>query len=109
MSHVVYNFKRGDDFNIPMTLTDPDNNGTPVDMTGWTVSAQARYGKNLIETFSCVITDAVQGQFAITAPAANTALWPVRELKVDIQFDRPVDGRVSSKTWYIQVEEDQTQ
>lgn len=108
MSDVVYEFIRGDDFNVPMTLTDPDNNSVPVDITGWTIQCQVRYAKKLISTMDVTITDATQGQFVIALPKEQTALWPIRKLKCDIQFDRPVEGRVSSKTFIIEVEEDQT-
>lgn len=107
--HVTYEFVRGDDFVIPMTLTDPANNGTPVDITGWTLTSQVRYARKLISDLDVTITNAGIGQFTISLPHAQTALWPVRKLKCDIQFDRPVAGRVSSKTFIIECTEDQTQ
>ncbi len=105
---VVYEFIRGDDFNIPMTLTDPDNNNDPVDISGWTIASQVRYSKRLISDLSVVITDPVQGSFAIALPSTQTASWPARKLKCDIQFDSPIGGRVSSQTFIIDVKEDQT-
>lgn len=109
MADVIYEFVRGDDFVIPMTLTDPDNNGTPVDITDWTIASQTRYAKNLISDLDATITNAAGGEFTISLPKEQTALWPVRDLKCDIQFDRPVEGRVSSQTFIIRVTEDQTQ
>lgn len=109
MAEVIYEFVRGDDFVIPMTLTDPDNNGTPVDITGWTIASQVRYAKNLISDLDCTITNVTQGQFTISLPKEQTALWPIRNLKCDIQFDRPIEGRVSSQTFTIKCLEDQTQ
>jgi hypothetical protein len=106
---VVYEFVRGDDFNIPMTLTNPEDNGTPVDITGWTIASQVRYSKKLISDLTITITDGPQGQFTVSLPSAETATWPARKLKCDIQFDRPVEGRVSSQTFVIDVSEDQTQ
>ena len=108
MSNVVYKFTRGDDFSIPMTLTNPQNNGSPVDITGWTIASQVRYAGKLISDLSVVVTDAVGGAFTISLPKEQTIAWPIRELKCNIQFDRPVEGRVSSKTFIIDVEEDQT-
>lgn len=108
-NEVVYEFIRGDDFSIPMTLTDPDDNGSPVDITGWTITSQVRYSKKLIDDVDITITDAAQGEFTISVDKTNTAIWPARDLKCDIQFDRPVDGRVSSQTFIIRVQEDQTQ
>lgn len=109
MAEVTYEFVRGDDFVIPMTLTDPDNNGTPVDITGWTIASQVRYARKLIADLDVTITNAAQGEFSISLPKEQTALWPVRKLKCDIQFDRPVEGRVSSQTFIIDCTEDQTQ
>lgn len=109
MAEVTYEFVRGDDFVIPMTLTDPDNNGTPVDITGWTIASQVRYVRKLIADLDVTITNGVQGEFSISLPKEQTALWPVRKLKCDIQFDRPVEGRVSSQTFIIDCTEDQTQ
>jgi len=115
MADVVYDFVRGDDFVIPMTLTNPDNNGLPVDITGWTIASSVRYSRKLISDLDATITNAVLGEFTISLPNAQTALWPAgpkdkpRRLKCDIQFDRPVDGRVSSQTFYIDCTEDQTQ
>lgn len=106
---VTYEFVRGDDFSIPMTLTDPDNNGTAVDITGWTITSQIRYSKKLIDDVTVTITDATAGEFTISVDKANTAIWPARKLKCDIQFDRPSEGRVSSQTFIISVSEDQTQ
>lgn len=109
MAEVTYEFVRGDDFIIPMTLTDPDNNGTPVDITGWTIASQVRYARKLISDLDVTITNPAAGEFSISLPKEQTALWPVRKLKCDIQFDRPVEGRVSSQTFIIDCTEDQTQ
>lgn len=106
MTEVVYLFKRGDDFIISMTLQDGASN--PVDITGWTISSSVTYARKLISTLDCTITDGPNGVFTIALPFAQTAAWPVRKLKCDIQFDRPIEGRVSSKTFIIDVEEDQT-
>lgn len=105
----VYEFIRGDDFVIPMSLTNPDNNGLPVDITGWTITSQVRYSKKLIETLQVVIVDAAMGSFTISAPDTATAIWPARQLKCDIQFDKADGQRVSSQTFIIDVSEDQTQ
>lgn len=105
---VVYEFIRGDDFAIPMNLTNPENNGTPVDISAWTISSQVRYSRKLISELDATITDGAAGQFTISLPASQTALWPARKLKCDVQFDRPGEGRVSSQTFIIDVKEDQT-
>lgn len=106
---VTYEFIRGDDFNIPMTLTDPEDSGNPVDITLWTVASQIRYSKKLIDNVIVTVTDAVNGEFTLSVAKENTAIWPARKLKCDIQFDRPTEGRVSSQTFIVEVLEDQTQ
>lgn len=115
MADVIYDFVRGDDFSIPMTLTDPDNNGVAIPLTGWTIASQVRYARKLISDLVVTITDENAGEFTISLPKEQTALWPAgpkdkpRRLKCDIQFDRPVEGRVSSDTFFIDCTEDQTQ
>jgi len=106
---VTYEFIRGDDFNIPMTLTNPADNGTPVPLTDWVIASQVRYARKLITDLEVVIIDANLGQFTISKSKSNTASWPIRKLKCDIQFDRPGEGRVSSRTFIIDCLEDQTQ
>ena len=106
MADVIYEFKRGDDFSIPMTLQ--DGQGNPVDITGWTIAAATTYARRPVSTLDVTITDGPNGVFVISLPFAQTATWPVRKLKCDIQFDRPVEGRVSSQTFYIDVQEDHT-
>ena len=105
---VIYEFIRGDDFSIPMTMTDPNDSDNPVDLTSWVLASQIRYSKQLISTATVVVTNAVAGEFNISVPKENTALWPARKLRCDIQFDQLVGGRISSQTFFINVSEDQT-
>lgn len=108
MTDVVYPFKRGDDFIIPMTLTDPENNNIPVDISTWTITSAVTYARKPVSTLDVTITDGPNGQFTIALPKEQTVLWPLRKLKCDVQFDRPIQGRVSSQTFIIDVEEDHT-
>ena len=113
MTDVIYPFTRGDDFEIPMNLTNPQDNGTPVDITGWTIKSQVRYARKLVADLDITIVDAALGEFTIGKPKIDTATWPAgpkekpRRLRCDIQFDRP-EGRVSSQTFFIDCTEDQT-
>ena len=113
---VTYPFTRGDDFSLPMTLTDPqtlDGNGdpVPVDITGWVIESQVRYARKLIVDLTVTMDpDPTTGLFTLSATQAQTALWPTRQLKCDVQMDRPApDGRISSQTFIIDCLEDQTQ
>ena len=109
MANVIYEFIRGDDFVIPMALIDPNNNNTPINITNWTITSQVRYTRKLISDLNVNIVNGSQGEFSISLPKEQTALWPVRKLKCDIQFDQPIEGRVSSQTFIIDCMEDQTQ
>ncbi|CBW47024.1 hypothetical protein [Roseovarius sp. 217 phage 1] len=105
---VTYPFVRGDDFSITMTLTDPQNNDAPVDITNWTIASQIRYQRRLIDDLVVTKDDPVNGVLTLSKIRTDTALWPARTVKCDIQFDRP-EGRISSQTFLIEVAEDQTQ
>ena len=106
MTEVVYKMKRGDDLVIPMNLRNPSSD-TPVDLTGWAMRCMVRYAKRLIDELDVTITNAALGQFTVSVPASKTGLWPVRDLKSDIEFTRP-EGKISSNTFILRVEEDQT-
>ncbi|CBX87961.1 structural, host-like protein [Roseovarius Plymouth podovirus 1] len=105
---VTYPFVRGDDFSITMTLTDPQNNDAPVDITNWTIASQVRYQRRLIDDLVVTKDDPVNGVLTLSKIRTDTMLWPARTVKCDIQFDRP-EGRISSQTFLIEVTEDQTQ
>lgn len=104
---ITYPFIRGDDFKITMTLTDPQNNNAPVDITNWNITSQVRYARRLVDDLTITLVDGVNGVFSIEKASVDTAAWPVRTLKCDIQFDR-FEGRISSNTFMIEVAEDQT-
>ena len=104
---VTYPFIRGDDFKITMTLTDPQNNNAPVDITNWAITSQIRYARRLVDNFIVTLEDGLNGVFSISRASTDTANWPTRTVKCDIQFDRS-EGRISSNTFLIEVQEDQT-
>lgn len=100
--------KRGDDFRMDISLTDPNNNNDPVDITGWTIRSQVRRGKNLTAELTVAIIDAANGQFRLTAPASATETWKVDTHKCDIEFTQPAIGVTSSETFEVIVSEDVT-
>ena len=109
MTDVVYEFFQGDDFSIPFTMTDPNNNNAPIDITSWTVTSQIRYSKKLINNVTVDITSAVNGEFTLSVPKVQTELWiPKRKLLCNVQFDQLVGGRISSEVFTILVLEDPT-
>jgi hypothetical protein len=92
--------KRGDELSLDVTRVDA--NGVPVNLTGKTVTAQAKVG-----TFSATLTvtmvNAVAGQFRLSATAAATAAWPVARLSADVKYDASAGAIRRSKTFILKV------
>lgn len=105
---VIYEFTRGDDLEIAMRLTDPNDSDNPVDLTGWTIRSQVRYSGELVDELNVVIVSAGNGQFNLEMPAASTQSWLTRKLKCDIEFINDLGKKVTSQMFYIDVTEDQT-
>lgn len=102
---VVLCFKRGDTFELSGILQDE---GIPVNLTGYSIAAQIRNGGWLVSTLQCTITDAVLGQYNIFKAHADTKDWPTRDLEMDIEFTTADSKRISTETIIIRVEIDQT-
>lgn len=79
-----------------------------VDITNWTITASIKAGGRKVDDLVVSFVDSASGSFNLFKDFSSTELWKTREHKVDIQFDRPSVGRVSSQTFYIDVEEDVT-
>jgi hypothetical protein len=102
MSTPVYEFTPGDDFIIPMNITDPNNNNAPVDISTWVIESAVKYSREVLSTVNVTIVSGPLGQFTLTVPRAETALWPERrDLYWDIQITRPIQGRKSTETIII--------
>lgn len=98
--------KRGDTFDFDGTYTEDD--GTPINLTGITVSSQVRTPAGVLVS-TAVVTKANQttnpGEYS--GVIANTAAWPVQKLEWDVQYvGGPTD---STETVYLQVQRDVTQ
>lgn len=104
---VIYDFKRGDDLEIPMRLTDPNDDDNPVDISTWTIQSQVRYSGKLVDDLDIILVSGGNGQFNLTKAATSTQLWPDRKLKCDVEFIKS-GKKVSSQTFIIDVEEDVT-
>jgi hypothetical protein len=78
-----------------------------MDITGWGIASQIRWGTNLIDDFEIDMTDVATGKFVLKCAAEKTALWKPKEYVVDIQFTR-VSGKISSQTFIVDVERDVT-
>lgn len=76
--------KKGDQFILDVTRMDA--NGDPVNLTGITITSQAKlpgFAANLTVT----LVDAPTGQFRLSATGATTATWPVARLSADVKYD----------------------
>jgi hypothetical protein len=120
------NHKRGDTFEMNFTLTDPED--TVIDLTNYTIRAQARDSSGVKqfefnETQSpagVTYIDKPNGQFKLKAENSYTSLptgmlatpdWPLGALYIDVEFTRTdvtPDMVVSSDTFTITVLEDIT-
>ena len=93
----VIDFKRGDTFEIAGQLL---SNGSPLDITGYSIRSQIRYRNNLVKNLSASITDAASGKYKLSATSSDTALWPVSDLDMDIEFT-DLSGKVTSTNTII--------
>jgi hypothetical protein len=83
--------EQGTTFTTELTLN--DSNGTPYDLTGFTVSSKAKtsyYTNTIAINFNSTITDAANGKITISANSAVTANVSSRQkLVYDVRI---VDG-----------------
>lgn len=99
---IVWNMVRGDDSSIEITLLDDD--GKPLDTTGWAYVSKARSDSDL---YSLAVTSLVN-VVTIKASSSITGLWgagattnPAAQLPFDLQVTKsdgtkwtPVIGRI---------------
>ncbi|WP_342049866.1 MULTISPECIES: hypothetical protein [unclassified Cupriavidus] len=97
-------FKRGQTFAYAGQVR---NNGQTMDFTGWSISSQLRTAKSsyLVEDLSAAFVDAATGAVSLSATAAQTSLWPLQPLVLDIRLQDPAGQVVISETVTINVVE----
>ena len=81
---------RGDDFG-PQEFIWEQPAGTPVDITGYTITAQIRTSADdtaILASFTCVITSAALGKWTIALTDVETNLLP-RSAYWDMQLKSP--------------------
>ena len=83
MSGKSISFKRGDTFQLEGTRT--NRSGAAVDLSGLTISSQARVG-SFVDDLTVSITSAATGEFILSATAAETELWPLGNQTVLIRL-----------------------
>ena len=102
----VIDHKRGDDLSLPLLAQDSE--GNPLDITDWVIACDLTYARKLVSSLVVTVTDAPNGEFTLSLDKDLTSQWPIRELRTDIQIDRPEIGRKSTRTFIINVLRDQT-
>ena len=102
----AFTHKRGDTFELNSTL---ENEGVPVDITNFTITSQVRQSDDtLVQALTVSVTDAVAGEFTISATAAETEVWEPGKLECDIEFVEPSGEVNSTETFAINVIKDIT-
>mgnify|MGYP001810436662 CR=1 FL=1 len=96
--------KRGDTFAVSIERDNDD--GSPFNITATVIASQVRR-RGFVQTLTVTKTNPTAGLLAVSATAAQTALWPPGILKCDVQFTDGADVR-STMTFDILVEEDVT-
>ena len=97
--------KRGDTLEWVVTLT---QDGSVVDITGWTITSQIRQETTLISDLTVTIVNAANGQFNLSATPAQTSSWTLGSHSVDIEFINTSLFVVSSQTFTLQLVRDIT-
>lgn len=98
--------KRGDTFELSATV---ENLGVAVDITGWTITSQARDEADLIlQTFAVTKTDAASGAFTVSATSTQTEAWGLGNYQMDIEFVEAGGEVNSTETFTLSVLRDIT-
>lgn len=101
----MINIKRGDNFEWGGQFLGPD--GAVQDFTGYGIESQVRDARGcLVEQLIASWIDATQGLYAIRS--ADTTVWPVSRLALDVQITDLTGRRSSSNTEFVNVIRDQT-
>lgn len=98
--------KRGD--TIVLDCTWKNDDGTPLNLTGWTISASAKHTSGVTQAFTPTIVDAVNGLFSLSIDAATSAGMPIGDWSVDIQRADAAGTTQSSETFTLALLEDIT-
>jgi hypothetical protein len=75
--------KRGD--TLSLSCEWKDDEGDPIDITSITIASKVRSG-TFSDDLVVTKTNSVLGQFTVTLPAADTALWPVTKAAFNRMF-----------------------
>lgn len=97
-------FKRGQTFAYAGQVR---NDGQVMDFSGWAISSQLRTSgrRELVQALDASFLDPVTGLVSLKATAAQTAVWPLSLLVMDIRLQDPAGQVVISETLSINVVE----
>lgn len=98
--------KRGDTFSYYGTVT---LNGSPVDITSWTITSQLRDAADVvIQDFTVTTTDAAGGEYLLSATPADTADWAPGNYFMDVDYVDSLGFKQSTATLVVTVKKDIT-
>jgi len=103
---MIFRFKQGDTYFVTCSVTDDE--GTPINLSGFTIRSQIRQPTGeLIAELDVDITDAAQGDFVMSDD--DTQEWPVGCQFQDIEYTDSGETVVSTQTFKIDIQQDITQ
>jgi len=97
--------KQGDTLEWIVTLNE---GGNPVDITSYTITAQIRSNDTLIASLTVIKTNAVNGEFRMSATAVQTDSWSAGAHSCDIEFVDDLSNVFSTETFGVTILEDIT-
>ena len=97
--------KRGETFLLECTVQESD--GSPMDLTGWSIASQIRDGHDtLIATLTVDLYTPVAGQYRLTG--ATTADWPQGLAHMDIAYTDAGGRALTTETLTVSIEREVT-
>ena len=84
---------QGSDFSAIVTLK--NQNGTPINLTGFTVASQFRktYQSSSFTAFTVTVHNAEQGKVKLQLPAATSSLLQAGRYLYDVEITSPIGER----------------
>lgn len=92
--------KRGDSLDLLCVV---QQDGLPVDITGWRIDCWLSSPDKVVHRFEAVIVDAVAGKYALRASPSMTEKWPLGGMSTDIRYTDSAGGVMTTRTIAVQV------
>lgn len=87
----VIPLKRGNSLILGCTAI--GDNGLPLPLASYTITAQARQGEQLVDNLVVEVIDAEAGTFELRAPGdSTTPAWPLGAVDMDIVYAQNLPG-----------------